>query len=36
VLPARQVLVTAAVPEDIPVALDGVRFHVEPGTVTRD
>jgi DNA replication and repair protein RecF len=36
VLPARQVLVTAAVPEDIPAALDGVRFHVEPGTVTRD
>jgi DNA replication and repair protein RecF len=36
VLPARQVLVTAAVAEDIPVALDGVRFHVEPGTVTRD
>jgi len=36
VLPARQVLVTAAVPEDIPVALDGVRFHVEPGTVIRD
>lgn len=36
VLPARQVLVTAAVAEDIPAALDGVRFHVEPGTVTRD
>ncbi|MFD2794029.1 DNA replication/repair protein RecF [Promicromonospora vindobonensis] len=36
VLPARQVLVTAAVPEDIPTTLDGVRFHVEPGTVTRD
>ncbi|MFD6139608.1 DNA replication/repair protein RecF [Promicromonospora sp. NPDC060271] len=36
VLPARQVLVTAAVAEDIPTALDGVRFHVEPGTVTRD
>ncbi|WP_423465331.1 DNA replication/repair protein RecF [Promicromonospora sp. MS192] len=36
VLPARQVLVTAAVPEDVPVVLDGVRFHVEPGTVTRD
>lgn len=36
VLPARQVLVTAAVGEDIPPALDGVRFHVEPGTVTRD
>lgn len=36
VLPARQVLVTAAVPEDVPPVLDGVRFHVEPGTVTRD
>lgn len=36
VLPARQVLVTAAVPEDIPKVLEGVRFHVEPGTVTRD
>ncbi|MDR7383300.1 DNA replication/repair protein RecF [Promicromonospora iranensis] len=36
VLPARQVLVTAAVAEDIPAALEGVRFHVEPGTVTRD
>ncbi|GGM11934.1 DNA replication/repair protein RecF [Promicromonospora citrea] len=36
VLPARQVLVTAAVPEDVPAVLDGVRFHVEPGTVTRD
>lgn len=36
VLPARQVLVTAAVAEDIPPALNGVRFHVEPGTVTRD
>jgi DNA replication and repair protein RecF len=36
VLPARQVLVTAAVAEDIPKVLDGVRFQVEPGTVTRD
>ncbi|MEU4386027.1 DNA replication/repair protein RecF [Promicromonospora sp. NPDC023805] len=36
VLPARQVLVTAAVAEDIPAVLNGVRFHVEPGTVTRD
>jgi DNA replication and repair protein RecF len=36
VLPARQVLVTAAVAEDIPATLEGVRFHVEPGTVTRD
>jgi DNA replication and repair protein RecF len=36
VLPARQVLVTAAVAEEIPAVLDGVRFHVEPGTVTRD
>ncbi|MBL0887362.1 DNA replication/repair protein RecF [Myceligenerans indicum] len=36
VLPARQVLVTAAVPEDVPASLDGVRFHVEPGAVTRE
>jgi DNA replication and repair protein RecF len=36
VLPARQVLVTAAVPEDVPASLDGARFHVEPGTVTRE
>ncbi|WP_125775643.1 DNA replication/repair protein RecF [Antribacter gilvus] len=36
VAPARQVLVTAAVPDDVPGALRGVRFHVEPGTVTRE
>lgn len=35
VSPARQVLVTAAVPDDVPAALQGVRFHVEPGVVTR-
>lgn len=36
VLPARQVLVTAAVPEDVPASLSGARFHVEPGVVTRE
>ncbi|MBO0608237.1 DNA replication/repair protein RecF [Myceligenerans salitolerans] len=36
VLPARQVLVTAAVPEDVPTSLSGARFHVEPGKVTRE
>jgi DNA replication and repair protein RecF len=36
VLPARQVLVTAAVPDDVPASLNGVRFHVEPGAVTRE
>ncbi|GAA1863705.1 DNA replication/repair protein RecF [Myceligenerans crystallogenes] len=36
VAPARQVLVTAAVPEDVPAALSGARFHVEPGVVTRE
>ncbi|GAB3166248.1 DNA replication/repair protein RecF [Myceligenerans halotolerans] len=36
VLPARQVLVTAAVPDDVPASLSGVRFHVEPGAVTRE
>ncbi|MCF4120448.1 DNA replication/repair protein RecF [Antribacter sp. KLBMP9083] len=35
VAPARQVLVTAAVPDDVPAALQGARFHVEPGKVTR-
>ena len=33
---AEQVLVTAAVPEDIPAALAGARFVVAGGEVTRD
>ena len=33
---AEQVLVTAAVTEDIPSALSGTRFTVEAGQVTRD
>ncbi|MBZ5735550.1 DNA replication/repair protein RecF [Nocardioides sp. TRM66260-LWL] len=33
---AEQVLVTAAVPEDVPPALAGVRYTVADGTVTRD
>ena len=33
---AEQVLVTAAVPEDVPAALAGVRFVVADGEVTRD
>jgi DNA replication and repair protein RecF len=33
---AEQVLVTAAVPEDVPTALSGVRFVVADGQVTRD
>lgn len=33
---AEQVLVTAAVPEDVPAALQGVRFLVAGGQVTRD
>ena len=32
---AEQVLITAAVAEDIPAALDGARFTVADGTVTR-
>jgi DNA replication and repair protein RecF len=32
---AEQVLVTAAVPEDVPVALRGARFSVADGEVTR-
>ena len=32
---AEQVLVTAAVPADVPVALTGARFEVAAGTVTR-
>ncbi|MEU0312681.1 DNA replication/repair protein RecF [Nocardioides sp. NPDC006273] len=33
---AEQVLVTAAVPEDVPAALAGARYHVTAGEVTRD
>ena len=33
---AEQVLVTAAVPEDVPEALAGARFVVAGGEVTRD
>jgi len=33
---AEQVLVTAAVPEDVPAALQGERFSVAAGAVTRD
>jgi DNA replication and repair protein RecF len=33
---AEQVLVTAAVPQDVPAALQGVRFSVAAGAVTRD
>ncbi|WP_456695590.1 DNA replication/repair protein RecF [Aeromicrobium sp. P5_D10] len=33
---AEQVLVTAAVADDVPAALKGHRFHVSGGTVTRD
>jgi DNA replication and repair protein RecF len=33
---AEQVLVTAAVPEDVPAALAGARFVVADGEVTRD
>jgi len=33
---AEQVLVTAAVPEDVPAALAGVRFRVTHGEVTRE
>jgi DNA replication and repair protein RecF len=33
---AEQVLVTAAVPEDVPAALAGARFVVADGKVTRD
>jgi DNA replication and repair protein RecF len=32
---ARQVLITAAVEEDVPAALDGARFTVHAGEVTR-
>jgi DNA replication and repair protein RecF len=33
---AEQVLVTAAVPKDVPAALQGARFSVAAGAVTRD
>ena len=33
---AEQVLVTAAVPEDVPAALAGTRYVVADGQVTRD
>ena len=33
---AEQVLVTAAVPEDVPAALAGARYVVADGEVTRD
>jgi DNA replication and repair protein RecF len=33
---ATQLLVTCAVPEDVPVTLRGVRYDVGPGTVTRE
>jgi DNA replication and repair protein RecF len=32
---ATQLLVTCAVPEDVPAVLRGVRFDVAPGTVTH-
>jgi DNA replication and repair protein RecF len=36
VAPAEQLLVTAAVPDDVPPAVDGPRFEVRDGTVRRD
>jgi DNA replication and repair protein RecF len=36
VAPGEQVLVTAAVPEDVPEVLAGVRFAVAGGEVVRD
>ena len=33
---AEQVLITAAVPADVPTVLDGARFTVSAGTVTSD
>lgn len=36
VVDAEQVLVTAAVPEDVPASLAGVRYTVADGTVTRE
>jgi DNA replication and repair protein RecF len=32
---AGQVIITAAVPDDVPALLDGARFAVHDGTVTR-
>ena len=32
---AQQVLVTAAVPADVPAVLAGVRFEVAAGVITR-
>jgi DNA replication and repair protein RecF len=32
---AEQVLITAAVPADIPGLLAGARFHVEAGVISR-
>jgi DNA replication and repair protein RecF len=33
---AAQLIVTCAVPEDVPATLRGARYDVQPGTVTRD
>lgn len=35
VAPAEQVLITAAVPDDVPPELAGARFDVMEGSVTR-
>ena len=35
VAPAEQVLITAAVPDDVPAELAGARFDVAEGGVTR-
>ena len=35
VAPAEQVLITAAVPDDVPAELAGARFDVAEGSVTR-
>jgi DNA replication and repair protein RecF len=35
VAPAEQVLITAAVPDDVPAGLTGARFDVAEGSVTR-
>jgi DNA replication and repair protein RecF len=32
---AAQLIVTCAVPEDVPTSLSGTRFEIAPGTVTR-
>jgi DNA replication and repair protein RecF len=36
VVGAEQVVVTAAVADDIPTALSGIRFTVDAGQVRRD